>query len=87
MNKTVKKGLFPYVFLLAFIIICLFLFNGFNQKVNELTYDEFMKSMNNGEIEELTIIPKTRTNTYELTGTIKDYKDNESFILYLPILY
>jgi len=85
MNKTVKKGLFPYVFLLVFIIVCLFIFNGFNQKVNELTYDEFIKSMNNGEITELTIIPKTRTNTYELTGKIKEYEDNESFILYLPI--
>ena len=85
MNKTVKKGLFPYIFLLTFIIVCLFIFNSFNKKVNELTYDEFMKSMSNGEITELTIIPKTRTNTYELTGKIKNYNDNETFILYLPV--
>ena len=38
-NKTVKKGLLPYVFLLSFIIICLLVFNNFNSKINELTYD------------------------------------------------
>ena len=43
-----------------------------------------MNSMTNGKIEELNIIPKTRTNTYEITGRLKDYKDNETFIIYLP---
>ena len=84
-NKTVKKGLLPYVFLLAFIIICLLIFNSFNTKVNELSYDEFKKELNEEKITELKIIPKTRTNTYEITGKLKDYKENESFIIYLPI--
>ena len=84
-NKTVKKGLLPYVFLLSFIIICLLVFNNFNSKINELTYDEFTKDLTEEKIEELKIIPKTRTNTYEITGRLKEYKENESFIIYLPI--
>ena len=59
-NKSVKKGLFPYVFLFAFIIVCLITFNSFNTTVNELTYDEFIDVLNNKEITELNIIPKTR---------------------------
>ena len=39
-KKTVKKGLFPYVFLFVFIFICLFAFNSFNTKINKLTYDD-----------------------------------------------
>jgi len=84
MNKTVKKGLFPYIFLLAFIIICLFIFNSFNQKVNELTVDEFMNNLNTGKIELLEGVYKTRTNTIELTGKIEGYEESETFILSLP---
>ena len=84
MNKKMKNNLYPYVFLLIFILVGIFIFSGFNSKVNELTYDEFMDSMTNGKIEELNIIPKTRTSTYEITGRLKDYKDNETFIIYLP---
>jgi len=84
MNKTVKKGLFPYVFLLTFIIVCLILFNSFNNKVNELTYDEFYENLSNGKIEELQTIVKTRTETIEVTGKLEGYEENESFILTLP---
>ena len=83
-NKTLRKGLLPYVFLLTFIIICLFFLNG-NNKINELTYDEFTKNIENGKVEEIKVIPKTRTNTYQITGRLNTYDDNESFILYVPI--
>lgn len=85
MNKNMKKGLFPYVFLFIFIVTCLILVNGMNSKINELSYDEFIKSMNNNEIEELTITPKTRSNLYYIEGSMKDYEDNEKFVLYLPL--
>ncbi|MCI6266687.1 MAG: ATP-dependent zinc metalloprotease FtsH [Erysipelotrichaceae bacterium] len=84
-SKTVKKGLFPYVFLFCFIIVCLLIFNNFNTTVNELSYDEFISELNNNEIENLTIIPKTRSETYEITGKLKDYNENETFILNLPM--
>ena len=85
MNKNMKKGLFPYVFLFVFIVACLILVNGAKTKVNELSYDEFIKSMGNNEIEELTITPKTRSNLYYIEGSMKDYDENEKFTLYLPL--
>ena len=84
MNRTVKNNITPYVFLLTFIVICLVLFNGYNKTVNELTYDEFLTSMSEGTITELTVTPKIRTETYQITGKLKDYDENESFIIYLP---
>ena len=84
-NKTVRRGLFPYIFLFVFIICCLLLFNTFNKTVNELTYDEFISELNNKKLTELYIVPKTRTQTYEITGKLKDYDDNESFKLNIPI--
>jgi len=83
-NKTVKKGLFPYIFLFCFIIVCLLIFNNFNTTVNELTYDEFIKELEEKEITELNIIPKISSNTYEVTGKLKDYEESETFILTLP---
>ena len=87
MNKKIvnNKGLMPYVFLFVFIVVCLILFNGFNAKVNELKYNDFIKSLDNKTITEMTIIPKTRTDTYQITGKMKDYDKNESFIIYLPM--
>ena len=84
-KKAVKKGLFPYIFLFSFIICCLILVYGFNNKVNELTYDEFISDLNGGKITEMKITPKTRTETYEIVGKLDEYKDNETFILYLPV--
>ena len=84
-NNTVKKGLTPYVFLFVFIIICLLTINGFNTKINDLSYDEFIKVLNEGEITELNIIPKIRSNTYEITGKLEDYKEEEIFELTLPL--
>ena len=84
-NKSVKKGLFPYVFLFAFIIVCLITFNSFNTTVNELTYDEFIDVLNNKEITELNIIPKTRSNTYEISGKLNNYKETETFELTIPM--
>ena len=84
-NKAIKKGLFPYIFLFIFIIVCLLIFNTFNTTINNLTYDEFIKELNNSKITELNIIPKTRSETYEITGKLKGYSETESFKLIIPM--
>ena len=83
-NKTVKKGLLPYIFIFCFMIICLLMFNKFNTTVNELTYDEFIKELESKEVTEINIIPKISSDTYEVTGKLKDYEETETFILTLP---
>ena len=84
-KKTVKKGLFPYIFLFVFIILCLLIFNSFNTTVNKLTYDEFINNLNEQKVTELEIIPKSRTQTYDITGKLKKYDENEIFSLNIPM--
>lgn len=83
-KKEIKKSLVPYIFLLVFFIGCMIMFKMFNNTVNEITYDDFIKDLNGGKVTELTITPKVRTETYKLTGKLDTYSKNESFILYIP---
>lgn len=75
----------PYVFLLIFIIGCMLLVNLQGSVVKELNASEFMTALEENKIEEITIINKVRSKNYEITGKLKDYKENESFKLYLPV--
>lgn len=84
-KKTVKKGIFPYALLLLIMLGILYFFNTMNQKVNVLTYDKFMKAANSGKVEEIMITPRSRANVYEISGTMKGYKKNESFFLRVPL--
>ncbi len=83
-KKNNMKNLTPYITLFLFIIVCLILVNFKGTKINEISYDEFMSFMNKNKIEEVNITKKVRTETYEITGKNKDYKENEYFKLYLP---
>ncbi len=84
-KKSVQKGLIPYLFIFIFIVVVMFVFDFLNQKVNILTYDEFMKDAAKGEVEEVVITPRSRAQVYEITGTMSDYEENESFFLRVPL--
>ncbi len=86
MNKrNVKRGIAPYVFLLAFILIIYFIFSSTSQKVNKMTYDKFVNELNKGNVTELEITPRKRSSVYQLTGKLKSYDENESFALNVPL--
>lgn len=84
-RKRTKKTFLPYVLMAVFMVGVLFLFDVLNQKVNNLTYDEFMKLANNGEITEVQIVPKSRSSIYEIHGKVKGYEEGESFFLRVPL--
>ncbi|MDD2435512.1 MAG: ATP-dependent zinc metalloprotease FtsH [Bacilli bacterium] len=84
-KKVVKRGLLPYLVLFLFMVGILYFMNNLNQKVNILTYDEFVKVANAGEVTEVTIIPRSRASVYEVRGILEGYNENESFFLRLPL--
>ena len=84
-KKAIKKGILPYIILLFIMFAILYFFNMMNQRVNILTYDEFMKEANEGNVEEVLITPRSRASVYEISGTLKEYEDNESFFLRVPL--
>ena len=84
-KKVVKKGLLPYVFLLLVMLGVVYFVSVANQKVNVLTYDEFMTSLEDKEVKEITVTPRDRAKVYEITGTLDDYAENESFFVRVPL--
>lgn len=84
-KKTVKRGLVPYVFLLLLMLGVVYFFNVLNQKINVLTYDELISSLDTGEVTEIYVTPKSRASIYEIRGTLKDYDKNESFYARIPL--
>ena len=84
-RKQMKRNFLPYVFLALFIVGVLFLFDSLNQKVNVLTYDEFMDMANQGKITEVQIVPKSRASVYEIRGIADGYNENETFFLRVPL--
>ncbi len=84
-KKAVKRGLFPYLFVFLFIIIVMFVLNILNQKINIVTYDEFIKSVKEGEVETVIVTPRNRAKVYELTGVMKGYEKNETYFVRVPL--
>jgi ATP-dependent metallopeptidase hflB len=86
MNKnSVKRGLLPYLFLVLIVFSVYYLFNVLNQKVNVLTYDEFVSLLEEEKVTELSITPKQRAVVYEISGKAEDYKENETFFIRVPL--
>ena len=84
-KKLVKKGLIPYIFMFLFMATVLFVLSFGGNKVNELSYDEFLNAMNNSNVEEIVITPLSNANVYEIKGKMKDYGKNESFSVTAPL--
>ena len=85
MKKKTKKSLLPYLFLLLFMLTVLYFVTNMNNKVNVLSYDEFVVSLNEGKIEELSVTPKSNAGVYDLSGKLKNYKENETFFVRVPL--
>ncbi len=84
-KKVVKRGLFPYVFLIIFLLCMYALVGTMNTKVNELTYGEFMEAVENKEVEEINVVPNSQSTVYTIRGKLKDYADNETFSFNMPL--
>ena len=84
-KKTVKKGLLPYLFLFIIMLGVFYVLNFLNKDVHELTYDKFIEKLDKGQISEIILVPRGNGYTYEVTGKLKKYKENESFEATLPL--
>ena len=84
-KKNMKSGVFPYLSLLCIMIAILFLVKLFDNSTHVLTYNEFIKAVKKGDVETVYISPQASAGVYTITGSMKDYEDNESFYLKVPL--
>ena len=84
-KKSQKKGIVPYVFLLILLIGIYYAVVFNNETVNNINYGEFLNEIEKNNVSEVVITPKSNSSVYEITGKLKDYKENESFYLRVPL--
>jgi cell division protease FtsH len=83
-NIKKNKSLISYGSIFLVMFLTLYLFNVLNQKVNRLSYDEFVKIETLEQIKEVKIVPRARASVYEISGTLKSYVENETFFVRVP---
>ena len=84
-KKTLRKGLLPYLFLVIIMLGVFYVFNVFDKKVNELTYDEFIEKLEDGKVTELKLVASGSGYIYEVSGKLSGYEENETFTATLPL--
>ena len=50
-KNSIKKSLLPYLFLFILILTILYFVNSMNNKINVLTYNEFVTALDEGKID------------------------------------
>ncbi|MDG5473810.1 ATP-dependent zinc metalloprotease FtsH [Jeotgalibacillus sp. ET6] len=82
MNRIFRNTIF---YLLVFLVIIgiVGLFNSGNQPDQELTYGEFINSLENGEITEIDIQPNR--SVYNVVGQKSGYAEDEYFVTNIPL--
>lgn len=84
-KKVIKKGLLPYLFLFVIMLGVFYVFNVLDKNVHELTFDEFIEKLDKGKVTELEVVARGSGYTYDVSGTLSGYKENESFESTLPL--
>ncbi len=84
-KKAIKRGLLPYLFLAIFLFAIIMVVGSLNKEVHEFNYGDFTKQVDKKEIKEINVTPRSRGSVYTITGKLKDYKSNESFVLTMPL--
>jgi len=78
-KNNVVKNFFPYLILLAIMLVVFFFLNMGTNKVNKLTTGELVKALKEENVTEITVMPKSSESVYYVTGKLDGYKENESF--------
>ena len=84
-KDNIKKNVVPYVSIGIFFIIIYLLFNFLNNRVYNLTYDEFNKYLENGEVTTIIVTPRESAGIYEIKGKLEGYSKNESYTVSIPL--
>ncbi|MGN0992607.1 MAG: ATP-dependent zinc metalloprotease FtsH [Bacilli bacterium] len=83
-KKDNKKNFLSYGLIICFFLAIFIVFNSLNAKPNVLTYDEFMKNLNDGKVTELELTPRQSSSVYEVVGKLDGYSKNQSFEIKVP---
>jgi len=81
MNRIFRNTIF-YLLIFLVIIGVVSFFTGANPKTEQITYNDFISDLNNGNVTEMTVQPVR--GVFEVRGKMKGYEDDETFLTYIP---
>ena len=73
------KNLLPYVVLAMVVLVVVFALNMQGSTVNELTTGELMTELQENNVTEIAITPKSDESIYYVEGKLEGYRETESF--------
>ena len=73
------KNLLPYVVLAIVVLVVVFALNMQGSTVNELTTGELMTELQENNVTEIAITPKSDESIYYVEGKLEGYRETESF--------
>ena len=84
--KKTKRNVnyLPYLLLVMVVVGSLLFTNSLGKKVNELNYTQLTAEINNDQVTEINITPRSGSGVYIVTGKLKDYSKNETFKATVP---
>ena len=85
MSKNTKRLISPYIalfFILAVIYIVSISLGG---TTNNFSYSQFKQKLAKNKVESVEISPNKEGSVYRITGKLKGYKKNETFIVKAPL--
>ncbi|WP_456277126.1 ATP-dependent zinc metalloprotease FtsH [Bacillus sp. AK128] len=80
MNRIFRNTIF-YLLIFLVVIGVVSFFNGTNQQTEQLTYDQFIEHLENGEVTNITIQPER--GVYEIRGQLASYDEDTTFLTYV----
>ena len=84
MNKKLRRNISPYIALI-FIIVIVYFITGLGGKVNKLSYSEFQEALKTKKVVSVKVSPNSKGGTYDITGKMKGYDNNESYYVVAPL--
>ena len=85
MSNKVKRNISPYIALLFVVLVVYFITGLGSTKINDLSYGEFKKELKDNNVKVVDISPNSKGSTYDVTGSLKDYKKGEKYYVVAPL--
>ncbi|MBM7663440.1 cell division protease FtsH [Bacillus mesophilus] len=80
MNRIFRNTIF-YLLIFLVVIGVVSFFNGTNQQTEQLTYNQFIQHLEDGEVAEISIQPER--GVYEIRGKLDSYDEETTFLTYV----
>ena len=81
MNRIFRNTIFYLLIFLVIIGVVSFFTSG-NPKTEQITYNEFISDLNNGNVTEMSVQPVR--GVFEVRGKMEGYEQDETFLTYIP---